>query len=195
VPVAAAAVLAVVQAVALLAVGLTGLDGVFGTGVRPDGKVVAVSLLLLAGWVVLCAGGGACLLDGAGRRLLSALACAEIVLLLVLTVAGALGAGGVWLVALGPLGELPVPALALLALGVPTAKLLLAGSPPAVAWVQAGGRPKVARPVPVVDHRVLRGLTLGCIGLVLTAVAVIGGPAGAPTQATTPSSAAVVDVP
>jgi hypothetical protein len=123
------------------------------------------------------------------------LACAEIVLLLVVTVAGALGADGVWLVALGRLGALPVPALALLALGVPTAKLLLAGSPSAVAWVQAGGRPKAARPAPVVDHRALRGLTLGGIGLALTAVAVLGGPADATTPATTPSTAAVVDAP
>jgi hypothetical protein len=191
VPVAAAAVLAVLQAVALLALGLTGLDGVFGTGGRPDGMVVAVSLLLLAGWVVLCAGGGACLLDGAGRRLLTAVACAEIALLLVVAVAGALGADGVWLVAFGRLGALPVPALALLALGVPTAKLLLAGSPSAIAWVQAGGRPRRVRPTPAVEHRLLRGLTVGCIGLALTAVALIGAPAGPPT----PSTAAVVVAP
>ena len=52
-----------------------GLDGVFGTGVRPDGLLVAVILTLLAGWVVLCAGGGASLVDGAGRQLIVAVAC------------------------------------------------------------------------------------------------------------------------
>ena len=55
--VGAAATLAVLEALGLLALGLTSLDGVFGTGVRPDGLLVAVTLLLLAGWVVLCAGG------------------------------------------------------------------------------------------------------------------------------------------
>jgi hypothetical protein len=183
------AALAVLESLGLLALGLTSLDGVFGTGVRPDGLLVAVTLLLLAGWVVLCAGGGASLADGAGSRLVVAVASGEIVLLLVLTLAGVLGADGVWLVALGPLGALPVPALALLALGLPTTKLLLATSPSAVAWVASGGRPRRPRPAPVVAHRGLRGVTVGCIGVALTGVALLGGPADPTPQ---PSTAAVV---
>ena len=177
VAVVAAAALAVLESLGLLALGLTGLDGVFGTGIRPSGLLVAVTLLVLAGWVVLCAAGGASLVDGAGRTLLVAVAGGEIVLLLVLAVAGVLGADGVWLVVLGPLGSLPVPALALLGLGVPTGKLLLAGSPSAQAWVAAGGRPRPPRPAPVVEHRALRGITLACIGLALSGVALLGGPA------------------
>jgi hypothetical protein len=189
-PVAAAAVLAVLQSLGLLAFGLTSLDGVVGTGTRPDGLLVALALLLLAGWVVLCAGGGASLVDGTGRRLVIAVACGEIVLLLVLGIAGVLGGDGVWLVALGPLGALPVPALALLTLGLPTMKLLLATAPSAAAWVATGGRPKAVRPATAVEHRALRGSTLACIGLVLTGVALLGGPAG---SATSPDTAAVVD--
>jgi hypothetical protein len=192
VPVGAAAVLAVLQSLGLLALGLTSLDSVLGVGVRPNGLLVAATLLLLAGWVVLGAAGGANLVDGAGRQLMVSVACGEIVLLLVLAPAGALGSDGVPFVAIGPLGALPVPALALLALGLPTAKLLLATSPAAMAWVRAGGRPKVARPAPPVEHRALRVLTLACIGLALTGVALFGGPADTPG---TPSTAAVVDAP
>ena len=192
VPVVAAAALAVLESLGLLALGLTSLDGVFGTGVRPSGLLVAVTLLLLAGWVVLCAGGGAGLVDGAGRTLMVAVAVGEIVLLLVLGGIGLLGGDGVWLVVMGPLGALPVPALALLGLGVPTGKLLLAGAPSALAWVEAGGRARTPRPAPVVEHRALRGITVACIGLALTGVALFGGPAD---TATTPSTAAVVDAP
>ncbi|WP_369136662.1 hypothetical protein [Modestobacter versicolor] len=187
-PVFAVAALAVLESLALLALGLTSLDGVFGTGIRPDGGLVATTLLLLAGWVVLCAGGGATLVDGAGRSLVVSVAWGEIVLLLVLTVAGVLGADGVWLVALGPLGALPVPALALLALGVPTAKLLLATSTSAVAWVAAGGRPRTRRAAPRVVHRGLRTVTVVCIGVALTGVALLGStadPAAPPTTAST----------
>ena len=190
--VAAAAALAVLESLGLLALGLTGLDGVFGTGIRPSGLLVAVTLIVLAGWVVLCAGGGASLVDGAGRTLLIAVASGEIVLLLGLAVAGALGADGVWLVVLGPLGALPVPALALLGLGVPTGKLLLAGAPSAQAWVAAGGRPRARRTAPVVEHRALRGVTLACIGLALTGVALLGAPAD---TAGSPTTAAVTDRP
>jgi hypothetical protein len=187
-----AAGLAVLQSVGLLAAGLTGLDGVLGIGARPDGVLVAVTLLLLAGWVVLGAAGGASLVDGAGRQLLVSVSCGEIVLLAVLAVAGAFGDDGVRQVVLGPLGALPLPALALLGLGLPAAKLLLATSPSAVAWVRAGGRPRVAPPAPRAGHRALQGITLVCIGLTLTAVALVGGPAG---SAGTPSTAAVVDAP
>jgi hypothetical protein len=191
-PVAAAAALAVLQSLGLLALGLTSLDGVFGTGVQPNGLLVAVTLLLLAGWVVLAAGGGAALVDGAGGHLLVVVACCEIVLLLVLALAGVLGADRVWLVALGPLGALPGPALVLLALGLPAAKLLLATAPSAAAWVAAGGRPRAVRSPVRREHRALRGVTLACIGLALTGVALLGGPADATTD---PSTAAVVDAP
>jgi len=185
--VGAAATLAVLEALGLLALGLTSLDGVFGTGVRPDGLLVAVTLLLLAGWVVLCAAGGANLVDGAGRRLLVSVACGELGLLVVLGLVGVLGADGLWVVGLGPLGGLPVPALALLGLGIPTGKLLLATSPSALAWVAAGGRPKAARPARAVEHRGLRTATVVCIGLVLTGVAVLGGPTDTATPPTTAS--------
>ncbi|MGY1841480.1 MULTISPECIES: hypothetical protein [unclassified Modestobacter] len=184
---AAAGLLAVVQALGLLALGLAGLDGVFGTGVRPSGALVAVSLLLLAGWVVLAAGGGASLVDGAGRGLLVGVSCAEIGLLVAVGAAGLLGAE------LTVAGGLPVPGLALVALGVPTGKLLLATSPSAAAWVAAGGRPRpVRRSAPAVEHRDLRVLTVACIGVALTAVALLGTPAA---EVTGPSTAAVVDAP
>lgn len=192
VTVAAAGGLAVLEALGLLAFGLTSLEGVFGSGVRPSGWLVAVTLLLLAGWVVLCAGGGAGLVDGAGRLLLVAVAGGEIALLVVLGAVGLVGADGVVLVAIGPLGGLPVPALALLGLAVPTGKLLLASAPSAVAWVAAGGRPRPAHRTPVVEHRALRGVTVTCIGLALTAVALGGAPA---EDVPAPSTVAVTDAP
>jgi hypothetical protein len=191
IPVLAAATLAVLESLGLLALGLTRLEGAFGFGAHPDGVLVVCTLLLLAGWVVLCAGGGAGLVDGAGRLLLVAVASGEIALLVVLAVVGVVAGDGVWQVAIDPVGELPVPALALLALGVPVAKLLLATAPSAVAWVDAGGRPRAPRPAPAVEHRGLRGATLVCIGLALTAVALVGAPADPPT----PSTAAVVGAP
>ncbi|MCW2675331.1 MAG: conserved rane protein of unknown function [Modestobacter sp.] len=191
-PVVAAAAVAVVESLGLLALGLTGLDRIFGTALRPSGVLVATTLVLLAAWVVLCAGGGASLVDGAGRTLVIAVACGEISLLLVLCVAGLLGSDGVSLVALGPLGALPGPALALLALAVPITKLLLAGSPPAAAWVADGPRPRVHRPAPAPGRVALRNVTVGVIGLALTTVALLGSPAD---QATTPSIAAVDTAP
>ncbi|WP_369131752.1 hypothetical protein [Modestobacter sp. I12A-02662] len=185
-PVLAVAGLSVVEALGLLAVGLTGLDGVLGTAIRPSGWLVAGTLLVLASWVVACAGGGASLLDGAGRGLLVGVAGAEIALVVVLFAAGLAGAqvGGV------PAG-VPLPALALLALAVPTGKLLLAGAPSASAWLAAGGRPRPPRPAPGAQHRVLRGITVACIGLVLAGVAVVGAPA----DPVAPSTAAVTDAP
>jgi hypothetical protein len=184
----AVAGLSVVEALGLLAVGLTGLDGVIGTAIRPSGWLVAGTLLVLAGWVVSCAGGGASLLDGAGRGLLVAVACAEIGLVLVLFAAGL---AGVQVPGTGPFTGLPLPALALLALAVPTGKLLLAGAPSASVWLAAGGRPQTPRPAPVAQHRVLRGITVACIGLALTGVAVLG----APSDPVSPTTAAVTDVP
>jgi hypothetical protein len=187
-PVLAVAVVAVVESLGLLALGLTSLDHVFGTVVRPSGGLVAFTLVLLAGWVVLCAGGGASLVDGAGRMLVVSVAYGEISLLVVLGLAAILGADGVWLVAVGPLGELPVPALALLALAVPLGKLLLAGAPSALAWVAAGPRPRVRRPAVAPGRPLLRGVTLAVIGLALTSVALLGSPAD---PATAPTTAAV----
>jgi hypothetical protein len=190
--VAAAGVLAVVESLALLAVGLTSLDGIFGTGLRPDGGLVALTLLLLAAWVVLCAGGGASLVDGAGRLLLVSVSCGEIALLLVLTLAGVLGADGAWVVVAGPLGGLPVPALTLLALAVPITKLLLAGSAATTDWLAAGPRPRVRPPAQPVQHRVLRGVTVGLIGLALTTFSLVSSPADPVAD---PSSTAVDSAP
>jgi len=192
VTVVTAGALAVVQSLGLLALGLTSLDAVFGAGARPSGALVAVTLLLLAGWVVLAAGGGASLVDGAGRTLLVAVSCGEIALLAVLGGSGLLGLDGVRTVVVGPLGAVPLPALALLALAVPTGKLLLAGAPSAAAWVADGGRPRPARPARIVQHRVLRGVTVACIGLALTGVAVLGDPAD---PASSPSTVAVTGAP
>ncbi|SDY69994.1 hypothetical protein SAMN05661080_04330 [Modestobacter sp. DSM 44400] len=191
-PVVALAGIAVVESLGLLALGLTSLDGVLGTVVRPSGGLVATTLVLLAGWVVLCAGGGASLLDGAGRTLVVSVACGEISLLVVLGLAAALGADGMWLVAVGPLGALPVPALALLALAVPFSKLLLSGTPSALAWVAAGPRPRTRRPAVAPGRPVLRGATLAVIGLALTSVTLLGSPADA---ATVPTTAAVDSAP
>ena len=191
-PVVAVAVLAVVQSLALLALGLTGLDGVLAAQVRPDGAVVALVLLVLATWVVLCAGGGANLADGAGRLLLVSVSAAEVGLLLAVTGAGLLGVGGVGSVIVGPLGALPVPALALLGLGVPMTKLLLAYSLPATEWLAAGPRPRARRPALPPRQRVVRGVTLGVIGLALTTVALVGPPAG---PATVPDPASVGTAP
>jgi hypothetical protein len=190
--VAAAGLLAVVESLALLAVGLTSLDGIFGTGLRPDGGLVALTLLLLAAWVVLCAGGGASLVDGAGRLLLVAVSCGEIALFLVLTLAGVLGADGAWVVVAGPLGGLPVPALTLLALAVPITKLLLAGSAATTDWLAVGPRPRVRPPAQPLQHRVLRGVTVGLIGLALTTFSLVSSPADPVAD---PSSTAVDSAP
>ena len=187
-PVAAAGVLAVVESLALLVVGLTSLDGVFGTGLRPGGGLVALTLGLLAAWVVLCAGGGATLVDGAGRGLLVAVSCGELALLLVLTAGGVLGVDGMWSVVVGPLGALPLPALTLLALAVPTTKLLLAGSPAATDWLAVGPHPKTARPALPPRHRLVRGVTVGVIGLALTTFTLVSDPVAAPAA---PDTAAV----
>jgi hypothetical protein len=160
----AAAAIGVAEAVALLAGGLTGLDGLLLSPLRPAGPVVAVLLLLLAAWVVLCAGGGVLLLDRSGRRVYTAVATAEVALV------GALVA----LTLLSPLfdtlpGELP--ALALLALGLPVGKLLLAGAPSVVAWVDQGPRAPARRPEPTAAGPRTRVATLAVIGLALLSLA------------------------
>jgi hypothetical protein len=73
--------------------------------------------------------------------------------------------------------------VALLALAVPVGKLLLVGSPSAVAWVAAGPRIRERRPDPVAAHRLLCTLTIAGIGLSLMAVAVFV-PADAATGGT-----------
>lgn len=182
----AAGSLAVLEAVGLLALGLTSLDVVWGTGLRPPGALVALTLLLIAGWVVLAAGGGAGLVDGAGPRLLVTVALGELALLAVVLVSGASGA----VPSAVPVGglTLPLPGLALLAATVPLTKLLLATSGPARAWTQAS-RPVVRAPRAPVPHRVVRAVTLVGIGLALTAVALLGSPstdaAATPTGSST----------
>ena len=174
----AAAAVGVTEAVALLAGGLTGLDGLLLSPLRPAGPVVAVVLLLLAGWVVLCAGGGVLLLDRSGRRVYTAVATAEVALV------GALVA----LALLTPLFDtlpvgLPLPALALLALGLPVGKLLLAGAPSTVEWVAQGPHPAVRHPEPAAVGPRTRAVTLALIGLALITVALTTPVPGAAPEA------------
>ena len=174
----AAAAVGVAEAVALLAGGLTGLDGLLLSALRPPGPVVAVVLLLLAGWVVLCAGGGVMLVDRSGRRVHTAVATAEIALV------GALMA----LALVTPLFDalpvgLPLPALALLTLGLPVGKLLLAGAPSAVAWVAEGPRVPARRPEPAAAGPRTRVATLAVIGLALLTVALTTPVPGAAPEA------------
>jgi hypothetical protein len=162
-----AGLVGIVQAIALLAVALHGLDAVLSAPARPAGPALALGLMCVAGWIVVAAAGGASVIDGSGRRLLTGIAVTEL---------GLVAAGAVLLpvapVAL-PAG-LPLPALLAIAAAVPVTKLLLAGSPSAVAWVAAGPRPAERRPDPVTTYRVLATTTLGLIGLALGAVALLG---------------------
>ncbi len=172
--------LAVVQAVGLLALGLTSLDALWGEGLRPPGGLLAGTLVALAAWVVLVAAGGATLVDGAGHRLLVAVAVGELVLLAVLAVGGV--ADGVRRVELA--GQtFPLSALAVTAAAVPLTKLLLGTCPAAGAWTASTGRPARA-PRPPVAHRRVRAVTLAVLGLALVTVALGGQPAPAGTAAT-----------
>jgi hypothetical protein len=180
VTIAAAASIGVLEGIGLLAVGLTGLDGVLTSPARPAGWIVAGGLGLLAAWIVLSAGSGAALFDGAGRKVLVALSCTELVLIsFVLVIATAF--------ALPNPTSLPLPALGLLALAVPVGKLLLVSAPSARQWVLEGPRARVRRTDPVQAHRLLATLTLGVIGLSLGALALLapvhGGGAGDPASA------------
>jgi hypothetical protein len=172
--VATAGLIGVLESVGLLSLALTSLDGLLSGPARPAGWLVAGGLLLLAAWIVLCAGSGAAVIDGAGRTLLLGVAYGELVLVaLLLVVATALP--------LPTPGDLPLPLVGLMALAVPVAKLLLAGAPSAQRWVAAGPRTRVRRADPVQTHRVLATVTLGLIGLSLAAVAVLTPvPANAP---------------
>jgi hypothetical protein len=160
----AGGLLAILEAVGLLAVALTGLDDVLASPFRPAGWVIALGLLVLAGWIVLCAGGGAALIDGSGRKLLLGVAYAEMALVAALLVVATTTPLFV------PPAGLPLPLLGLLVLAVPVGKLLLAGVPAAQQWVSAGPRTPEVTPDPVATHRVLATLTLGVIGASLVAL-------------------------
>jgi hypothetical protein len=180
VTVVTAGLIGVLEAVGLLAVALTGLDGVLSSPSRPAGWIVAGGLLLLAAWIVLCAGSGAALIDGAGRKLLLGVAYAEMALVAMLLV----------IATATPMptpGDIPLPVLGLMALALPVGKLLLAGAPSALRWVAGGPRARVRRADPVQTHRMLATVTLAVIGLSLMAVAVL-----APVQSGGPNDPASV---
>jgi hypothetical protein len=171
----------VVQGLAIVAAALTVLADALDTVHRPPGPLVGSCLVLLATWVVLGAAGGACVLDGSGRRLLVAVSYAEFGLLGIVLVAGALTPAFDRLAT-----PLPVPVLALTALAVPADKLLLAGAPSTTRWLAQGPRVRERRPDPVDAHRPLCAMTLGVIALALTAAAVL---APAPADAGPPVTA------
>jgi hypothetical protein len=166
VTVASAGLVAVLEAVGLMSFAMTGLDGLLSSPTRPAGWIVAAGLLMLAGWIVLAAGSGAALIDGAGRKLFLGVAYAELVLVAMLLVV-------VTALPVPIPGGIPVPLLALMVLAVPVGKLLLANAPTAQRWVAAGPRTRVRRADPVTTHRLLATVTLGLIGLSLTAIAVL----------------------
>jgi hypothetical protein len=178
--VAAAGVIGVLEAVGLMSLALTHLDGLFSAANRPAGWIAATGLLVLASWIVLAAGSGAALIDAAGRQLFLGVAYGELVLVALLLVAATVFPMPI------P-GSLPLPLLGLLALAVPVGKLLLASAPTARQWVAAGPRTRVRRTDPVKAHRLLATVTLGLIGLSLTAVAVL-----APVPTTGPNAPASV---
>jgi hypothetical protein len=172
------------QAVALVAVALTSLTGMLAAEHRAPDAVIAAVLVALAGWTVLSASAGAAVLDGAGRRLLVVLGLAELVV-----VAGLLVVAATTSLLDRATGDLPGPALALLTLSVPLGRLLLAGAPSTVAWVEAGPPPvRERRADPVVIHRRLCGATLAVIALALGGVALLG-PTGSGGGAPAPAAA------
>jgi hypothetical protein len=120
---------------------------------------------------VVSAGTGAALVDGSGRRDFVAVAYAE------LFSVAFVGVAAVAIPLPVPTGNIPLPAAVLMALAVPVAKLLLAGSSSLQAWIAAGPRIRERRPDPVARHRLVATLTMAVIGLGLGAVA-IGGPQG-----------------
>ncbi len=168
VTVLAAGLIGIVESVGLLALALTGLDGALTSSLHPAGWMVGLGLLLLAGWIVLAAGGGAALIDGAGRRLVLAVAYGELALLGFLAVVALTTP----LIAAAPAG-MPLPLLLLMAAAVPVGKLLLVGAPSAARWIAEGPRVRERRVDPVAAHRLLATATLGLIGVSLAAVAVL----------------------
>ena len=169
-PVLALAAVCGLEALALLAGGLTGLDGLFTAAPGPSVPVVVTVLGGLAGWVVLCAGSGLAALEG-GRRLVNGLACAEIAAVAALFVVS------LTTPLVGDLPTtLPLPAVALLALAVPVGKLLLTSAPATLAWAEAAP-PRVRTAAPA-RHPRLRLATVALIGVALGALAVttpVGG--------------------
>jgi hypothetical protein len=161
-----AATVGILEALGLMATALTGIDKILGSPLRPEGWLVVVGLLVLAGWIVLCAGSGAALFDASGQRLFTAVAHAEIALvglLVVVTAATSM-----------PLPvALPLPVLAALALAVPAVKLLAVRAAATQRWIAAGPRARDRRPDPVAAHRGLATATLVAIGLALTAVTLL----------------------
>ncbi|TFV63335.1 UNVERIFIED_ORG: hypothetical protein E4P37_15210 [Bacillus sp. AZ43] len=180
VAVVAAGLVGVLQAVGLLAVALSGLDDVLRPAGRPAGWLAAGALVVLAGWIVLCAGSAAALVDGSGRSLLRGVACAEMALVAVLLVVATIAS-------VPNPTPVSLPALGLLALAVPVGKLLLAGAPSTTRWIAQGPRTRVRRPDPVQAHRVLATVTLGAIGAALCALTILApvpaGQAGDPSEA------------
>lgn len=176
-----AGLLALLEAVGLLATGLTRVDAVLTAPVRPAGSLVVLGLLVLAGWIVLTAGAGAALVEGSGRRLVVLTSVAELGVLPVL---------GVVALAVPPpealTGGVPLPLLFAAALAVPVGKLLLADAPSAREWVLQGPRVQVRRPDPVTRHPSLCTVTLGLIALALGSLALLGpveaGPSGPVTS-------------
>lgn len=161
------------ESVALLAVGLTGLDSVLTAVPRPPGPLVAGVLGGLAAWIVLCAAGGLAAVDGSGRRLPAGVACAEVAL------AGALPVVATALPVPLPLSP---PALALLVLAVPVGKLLLLSAPSAVAWA-AAQPPRQRTAATAVARPRLRLATVALIGVALTTLAVSTPAAAEPPPA------------
>jgi hypothetical protein len=164
------AVISVLEAVTLLAGSLAGIDGALSASPSPHGLLVGVALVTLAGWIVGCAGGAAALVDGAGRRLLQWVAYGELALAGVLFAVALLTAD---LDALLP-AALPLPAVALLVFAVPVGKLLLAGAPTTLQFLEDGPRPRERRADPTKVHQDLCVATLVIIGLVLGVVALVG---------------------
>ena len=173
-----AGLIGVLESIGLLAVALTSVDTLLSASSVP-GWVPAAGLFVLAAWVVLCAGSGAALIDGAGRTMLMGVAYAEMVLVAALLVVATVSPAFP-----EPPLHLPVPAFGLLALTVPVGKLLLASAPSARTWIAAGPRLREDRRDPVHDHRLLATMTLGIIGISLGALAVLSpvpaGDAGMP---------------
>jgi hypothetical protein len=181
----AAGLIGILQALGLLAVAVTGIDGVLTSPARPAGWAIALGLGVLAAWVVLAAGSGAGLIEASGRRLLVGVAYVETVVVAVALVVVTI------IPVVTPPAGLPLPVLALVLLAVPVAKLLLAGTPSARQWVAAGPRTRERRADPVAAHRMLATFTLGVIGLSLGALAVLA-PAQAPDGGPGASASSVV---
>ncbi|MDK3258844.1 hypothetical protein [Blastococcus capsensis] len=179
----AAGLLAVLEAVGLLATGLAQVDLVLASPTRPAGWLIVLGLGGLAGWIVLCGGGGAALIDGSGRRLVVLTSSVELFVVSLLGVLAVMLPMPAWLA-----GGVPLPLLFALAVALPIGKLLLSDAPSARQWVLQGPRVRTRRPDPVAHYRALCALTLGVIALGLGAVAVVG-----PTDAGlgSPASSAV----